>query len=202
MPFSSVLVQYFLKPKLRAASLPHFTCPTKSWSSAETANPRLRNLYAGTQSWNLLKGFAFFCSASSSSSLSSSSSVVLRRSRNADSKLPPRLFGRGKLALGRVASDEYGSVDSDGEAQSLSNQLVNFARICWFKLSISVFSLLIPCCVFRYSPFLGKNEYNCLELEEVFKWEVRILLCRELLKKIFWICVHSEYVLNMCALYM
>lgn len=155
MPFSSAFLQYILKPKLRAASPPHFTCPTKSWSSAETANPRLRNLYAGTQSWNLLTGFAFFCSASSPSSLSS---VVLRRSRNADSKFPQRLFGRSKLVLGRFVSDEYGSVDSDGEAQSSSNKLVNFTCVCWFKLSILFFSH--PVLFFPLFPFSWKECIN------------------------------------------
>ncbi|KAL1554771.1 RNA helicase [Salvia divinorum] len=116
-----MFVQNFFKPKLRAMSLAHLTCPTKSWSSAVTAYRRLHNLYPRTQSRNLLAGFSFSCYASSSSS--SKSSVVLRRSRNAASTFSSPHFYQRNSGYGRFAYDEYASEESDCELQSSPKQL-------------------------------------------------------------------------------
>lgn len=132
MPFSSVFLQNFFKPKLGAMSVAHFTCPTKSWSSAVMAYRRLHNLYSRTQSRNLLTGFAFSCSALSSSS--SSSSIKVRRSGNATSTLSSSRFYQSNLGYGRFAYDEYASEESDGEVQSSSKQLVILARKCCIRI--------------------------------------------------------------------
>ena len=150
-PFSSMFVQNFFKPKLRAMSLAHLTCPTKSWSSAVTAYRRLHNLYPRTQTRNLLAGFSFSCYASSSSS-SSKSSVVVRRSRNAASTFSSPHFYQRNLSYGRFAYDEYASEESDCEVQSSPKQLVNF------RLSISIVHqcgnvFFYSYCVFSPFPF-------------------------------------------------
>ncbi|XP_042000081.1 DExH-box ATP-dependent RNA helicase DExH3-like [Salvia splendens] len=116
-----MFAQNLFKPKLRAMSLAHLTCPTKSWSSAVTAYRRLHNLYPRTQTRNLLAGFSFCCYASSSSS--SKSSVVVRRSRNAASTFSSPHFYQLNLSYGRFAYDEYASEESDCEVQSSPTQL-------------------------------------------------------------------------------
>lgn len=127
-PFSSMLAQNLFKPKLRAMSLAHLTCPTKSWSSAVTAYRRLHNLYPRIQTRrNLLAGFSFSCYASSSSA--SKSSVVVRRSRNAASTFSSPHFYQRNLSYGRFAYDEYASEESDCEVQSSPKQLVSLALI-------------------------------------------------------------------------